>query len=159
MPRKRTGYDAVCYYDGKLLGRCTTADSEAYCTLMKACGGDAARVLREYAYFSPELRAILEKAALIQSDRNRTGGMFHTPQTSPWGPVQSCDTLCPGVFLVTTASHGGTMVASEAAAILSPAAKNAASRIKATSALRRTPRKAWCFGSCWTKSSGRCRTG
>ena len=46
MPRKRTGYDAACYYDGKLLGRCTTADSEAYCTLMKACGGDAARVLR-----------------------------------------------------------------------------------------------------------------
>ena len=53
MPRKRTGYDAACYYDGKLLGRCTRADSEAYCTLMKACGGDAARVLREYAYFSP----------------------------------------------------------------------------------------------------------
>lgn len=123
MLRKRTGYDAACYYDGKLLGRCTRADSEAYCTLMKACGGDAARVLREYAYFSPELRAILEKAALIQSDRNRTGGMFHAPQTSPWGPVQTCDTLCPGVFLVTTASHGGTMVASEAAAILSPAAK------------------------------------
>ena len=49
MPRKRTGYDAACYYDGKLLGRCTRADSEAYCTLMKACGGDAARVLREYA--------------------------------------------------------------------------------------------------------------
>ena len=106
MPRKRTGYDAACYYDGKLLGRCTRADSEAYCTLMKACGGDAARVLREYAYFSPELRAILEKAALIQSDRDRTGGMFHAPQTSPWGPVQSCDALCPGVFLVTTASHG-----------------------------------------------------
>ena len=85
MPRKRTGYDAACYYDGKLLGRCTTADSEAYCTLMKACGGDAARVLREYAYFSPELRAILEKAALIQSDRNRTGGMFHAPPDLPVG--------------------------------------------------------------------------
>ena len=28
MPRKRTGYDAACYYDGKLLGRCTKADSE-----------------------------------------------------------------------------------------------------------------------------------
>ena len=33
--------------------------------LMNACGGEAARVLREYAYFSPELKAILEKAALI----------------------------------------------------------------------------------------------
>lgn len=55
MPRKRTGYDAACYYDGKLLGRCTKADSDAYTLLMNACGGDAARVLREYAYFSPEL--------------------------------------------------------------------------------------------------------
>ena len=59
-PRKRTGYDAACYYDGKLLGRCTKADSDAYTLLMNACGGEAARVLREYAYFSPELRAILE---------------------------------------------------------------------------------------------------
>ena len=30
MPRKQTGYDAACYYDGKLLGRCTKADSDAY---------------------------------------------------------------------------------------------------------------------------------
>ena len=36
MPRKRTGYDAACYYDGKLLGRCTKADSDAY-TLLKMC--------------------------------------------------------------------------------------------------------------------------
>ena len=42
MPRKRTGYDAACYYDGKLLGRCTKADSDAYTLLMNACGGDAA---------------------------------------------------------------------------------------------------------------------
>ena len=46
MPRKRTGYDAACYYDGKLLGRCTKADSDAYTLLMNACGGDAARVLQ-----------------------------------------------------------------------------------------------------------------
>ena len=48
MPRKRTGYDAACYYDGKLLGRCTKADSDAYTLLMNACGGEAARVLREW---------------------------------------------------------------------------------------------------------------
>ena len=36
MPRKRTGYDAACYYDGKLLGRCTKADSDAY---YKECKG------------------------------------------------------------------------------------------------------------------------
>ena len=123
MPRKRAGYDAACYYDGKLLGRCTKADSDAYTLLMNACGGEAARVLREYAYFSPELKAILEKAALMQADRSRTGGMFHAPKSSPWGEVQNCETLCPGVFLVSTASHGGTMVANEVAAVLSPAAK------------------------------------
>ena len=98
MPRKRTGYDAACYYDGKLLGRCTKADSDAYTLLMNACGGEAARVLREYAYFSPELKAILEKAALMQADRSRTGGMFHAPTSSPWGEVQSCEVLCPGVL-------------------------------------------------------------
>lgn len=123
MPRKRKGYDAACYYAGKCLGHCTKADSEAYVLLMKSCGGDAARVLKEYAYFSPELKGILEKAALMQADRNRTAGLFTEPVTSPWGEVQSCETLCPGVFLVSTASHGGTMVANEDAAILSPAAK------------------------------------
>ena len=40
MPRKRAGYDAACYYDGKLLGRCTKADSDAYTLLMNACGGE-----------------------------------------------------------------------------------------------------------------------
>ena len=70
----------------------------------------AARVLREYAYFSPELKAILEKAALMQADRSRTGGMFHGPKSSQWGEVQNCETLCPGVFLVSNASHGGTTV-------------------------------------------------
>ena len=57
----------LLYTSGKLLGRCTKADSDAYTLLMNACGGEAARVLREYAYFSPELKAILEKAALMQA--------------------------------------------------------------------------------------------
>ncbi len=29
MPRNLAGYDAACYDDGKLLGRCTKADSDA----------------------------------------------------------------------------------------------------------------------------------
>ena len=102
MTQRKPAYDAACYYGGKLLGRCTVADSEAYSLLMKECGGEAARVLREYPYLSPELKAILEKAALMQADRQRTGGMFHEPESSPWGKVQTCDTLCPGVFLVST---------------------------------------------------------
>lgn len=49
--------------------------------------------------------------------------MYREPSFSPWGEVQTCDTLCPGVFLVSTASHGGTMVANEMSAALSPAAR------------------------------------
>lgn len=49
--------------------------------------------------------------------------MYQEPNKSPWGTVQTCDTLCPGVFLVSTASHGGTMVSNDVAAFLSPAAK------------------------------------
>ena len=98
MPRKRTGYDAACYYDGKLLGRCTKADSDAYTLLMNACGGEAARVLREYAYFSPELKAILEKAALMQADRSRTGGMFHAPKSSPWARCRAVKFSVRGCF-------------------------------------------------------------
>jgi len=48
---------------------------------------------------------------------------FTPPTTSPWGKVQSCDILCSGVFLVSTASHGGTMVSKDIEEFLSPAAK------------------------------------
>ena len=51
--------------------------------------------------------------------------MYQEPNKSPWGAVQTCDTLCPGVFLVSTASHGGTMVSNDVAAFLSPAANPA----------------------------------
>ena len=118
--QRKTGNSAQCTYDGKTVGRCTQSDSEAYVALMESCDGDAARVLREYAYFSPELKAILEKIAEIQE---KSVGIFHEPKTSPWGEVQTCDVLCPGVFLVSTASHGGTMVIMDMIAALSPAAK------------------------------------
>ena len=126
MARKKSGYGAACYYAGKMVGRCTVADGEAYTALMEQCGGNAARVLREYAYFSPELKAILENVAVMQAAKSRAEnppGLFAEPKISPWGKVQTCDTLCPGVFLVSTASHGGTMVSKEVAAFLSPAAK------------------------------------
>ena len=119
MARKSSGYGAACYYAGKLVGRCTPADAQGYEQLMKSCGGNAARVLQEYAYFSPELRDILEKVAAVQAKESRTAGIFQSPRLSPWGDVQTSDTLCPGVFMVSTASHGGTMVALDMAAILS----------------------------------------
>jgi len=127
MARRLPKYDAACQYGGKLIGRCTVADSNAYVALMEQCGGSAARVLREYSYFSSELKAILEKVAAIQAGQTRaapgTSSMFTSPKQSPWGEVQTCDTLCPGVFMVSTASHGGTMISKEVADLLSPAAR------------------------------------
>lgn len=49
--------------------------------------------------------------------------IYREPTFSPWGEVQTCDVLCPGVFLVSTASHGGTLVSKEVTALLSPAAR------------------------------------
>ena len=49
--------------------------------------------------------------------------MFVKPEKSPWGDIRDCDLLCPGVFLVTTSAHGGTMVSKDMAAVLSPAAQ------------------------------------
>lgn len=66
MARRKSKYDAACYYAGKKIGNCTVADSEAYAVLMEQCSGDAARVLREYTYFSAELKEILTKVAAIQ---------------------------------------------------------------------------------------------
>jgi len=129
MPRKYPKYDSACYYQNKLIGRCTVSDGEAYAQFMESCGGSAARVLQEYAYFSPELKTILEKVEAIQdkeqSKQSRTtpgSSLFAEPRESPWGRVQHSETLCPGVFLVSTAGHGGIMVSKEMTAILSPAA-------------------------------------
>ncbi len=49
--------------------------------------------------------------------------MFTQPEKSPWGKVQECDVLYPGIFMVSTAGHGGTMVAPEMISVLSPAAR------------------------------------
>ena len=37
--------------------------------------------------------------------------MSYEPAYSPWGLIQTRKTLCPGFFDVSTASHGGIMVA------------------------------------------------
>lgn len=71
MARRKSRYDAACYYAGKKMGNCTVADSEAYAVLMKQCGDDAARVLREYTYFSVELKKILTKVAEIQAVKSK----------------------------------------------------------------------------------------
>ena len=89
------------------MGRCTTADSDGYVTLMNACGGSASRVLKEYAYFSVELKAILEKVAAIQ-ERKPLRRDIHPTKTSPWG-CADLRYVMPRRVSVSTASHGGTM--------------------------------------------------
>lgn len=50
--------------------------------------------------------------------------MYREPGDSPWGLVVHCDTLCPGVYSVSTAGHGGIMVHIDAARrLLSPEAQ------------------------------------
>lgn len=71
MVRRKSKYDAACYYAGKKIGNCTVADSEAYAVLMEQCGGDAARILREYTYFSVELKDIFTKVAEIQAIKSK----------------------------------------------------------------------------------------
>lgn len=71
MRRYRGKYNAACYWREKLVGRCTTADSNCFVILMEKCDGDAKRVLREFSYFSIELRTILEKVAAIQEKERR----------------------------------------------------------------------------------------
>lgn len=49
--------------------------------------------------------------------------MYRTPDYSPWGEVQSSEFLAPGIFMVSTPSHGGIMVLREATQTLSAAAR------------------------------------
>lgn len=36
--------------------------------------------------------------------------MYCEPEYSPWGEIQWCETLAPGIFFISTASHGGILV-------------------------------------------------
>ena len=50
--------------------------------------------------------------------------MYREPSESPWGLVVRRDTLCPGVYSVSTAGHGGIMVQIDATRqLLSPEAQ------------------------------------
>ena len=45
------------------------------------------------------------------------------PDFSPWGEIDWCETLIPGMEMVATPSHDGIMVSREASILLSPAAR------------------------------------
>jgi len=45
------------------------------------------------------------------------------PTFSPWGEVQACETLYPGIYLITAPGHGGILVDSESVLLLTSAAR------------------------------------
>lgn len=55
--------------------------------------------------------------------------MYQKPTFSPWGVVDVCDGLCPGVYQVGAEDGGGTLVSLEVAAALSPAARKCGFRV------------------------------
>ena len=81
--------------------------------------------------------------------------MFNTPENSPWGKIQTCDTLCAGVFLVSTASHGGTMFLKRFRLCSLPPPGSAVSGRAISSVMRKIVRKTSCCGSFWTRSCGK----
>lgn len=55
--------------------------------------------------------------------------MYQKPIFSPWGCVEVCDALCPGVFQVGAEDGVGTLVALDVSAALSPAARRCGFRV------------------------------
>ena len=50
-----------------------------------------------------------EEVQCLEDQRQNTI-VPEAPSYSPWGNIQECETLCPGVYSVSTPGHGGIMV-------------------------------------------------
>ena len=93
--KRKSQYDSTMYYEGREVGKGTNSDGDAYTTLIGVCNGDAARVLREYTYFSPELRAALEKTAEMQESEGEDK-MFDKSQKefkTAFGPDEKIEVI------------------------------------------------------------------
>ena len=55
-----------------------------------------------------------EEVQCLEEQRQNTI-VLEAPAYSPWGNIQKCERLCPGVFSVSTPEHGGIMVSRELA--------------------------------------------
>ena len=55
-----------------------------------------------------------EEVQCLEEQRQNTI-VPEVPSYSPWGNIQECETLCPGVYSVSTPGHGGIMVRRELA--------------------------------------------
>ena len=72
-------------------------------------------------YFSDLFSAQKDLVARAQEevqcleDQRQNAIVPEVPYYSPWGNIQECETLCPGVYSVSTPGHGGVMVRQELA--------------------------------------------
>lgn len=94
---------------------------------LKPIGADDVRSIQPKR---PKIEKPVEQQATSKTNmppkekETTVSGIFSEPKNSPWGEVQTCDVLCPGVFMVSTAGHGGTMFSNDMTALLSPSARN-----------------------------------
>ena len=72
-------------------------------------------------YFSTLFAAQKDLVARAQEEvqcleeQRRDTRVYEAPDDSPWGEIQTRETLCPGAYSVSTAGHGGVMVRRELA--------------------------------------------
>ena len=72
-------------------------------------------------YFSDLFSAQKDLVARAQEevqcleDQRQNAIVPEAPSYAPWGNIQECETLCPGVYSVSTPGHGGIMVRRELA--------------------------------------------
>ena len=105
-------------------------------------------------YFSDLFSAQKDLVARAQEevqcleDQRQNAIVPEAPSYSPWGNIQECETLCPGVYSVSTPGHGGIMVHRELAEKIFRKEAMAAPLLRAAiSASRRTVMRRWLSGS------------
>ena len=70
IARAKGRTDNSCYFGGLWIGYCKDAkERERYDVLMRINNSEAARILKEYRGFSPELKDILKRVAAYEASR------------------------------------------------------------------------------------------
>ena len=62
-----------------------------------------------------DLVARAQEEVQFLEEQRRDTRVYEAPDDSPWGEIQTRETLCPGAYSVSTAGHGGVMVRRELA--------------------------------------------
>lgn len=60
-----------------------------------------------------DLVARAQEEVQCLEEQRRDARVYEAPDDSPWGEIQTRETLCPGAYSVSTAGHGGVMVRRE----------------------------------------------